>query len=470
MITDELDIHQLRSRRTLWRAVSDLQPYCQRPDVVGPSPSQAAETTKSVSTTEKHADGNPHSALSLLAGKTADWAGWSRDGDLVQLLLQVVSCSASSNDPRPLSTLGANGRWRKLLDRLCDLLSRSSASASSESQPLKAETLSSAAGTAVVALRIHTPSESAAEASASIGASSLLSRACSVLYACASLVSVPVPPPSAAGTASGIAATAESTRVPAAYDPMASPGVAAEPSEIGSFRKLAELAAEVCHVQLRQAMTRRASTTSEDCAFDASVQPASCSTGDSPPSLGAQQVLGASTAAMTCNMLWSLGMLHQRIQPAITHPSLARECVACLAGSAEEQRRHSDATVRDRGDLLRQLCSYPTTAGKFISMALHGVSKLEPSCWVSGSEQQQQLKEKGHNLAALAALFAEVEALCAEIVDCSDTSSSKSNAGGSSHKRRRRQASERTVKMLELSARESAMLQEAKRICLRCIY
>ena len=458
MISNELDIHPLRSRRTLWRAVSDLQRYCQSD--IGASPSRPAETTaRSVSSTTDKLEHRVQAAdvVSLLASKTEDWAGWSRDSDLVQLLLDVASCSASSNDPRPLSTLGANRRWRKLLDRLCDLLSRLNAPASSESQPLNAEIVSSAAGTEVGTLRIDTPSEPAAEASASIGASSLLSRACSVLYACASLVSVPPPP--AADTAIGIDSTDESTRVPPAYDPLASPDVA-EP-EIGSFHKLAELAAEVCHAQLQLATRSHASTTPEDYASDASAPSALCSAGNSPP------LLGASIAAMACNMLWSLGMLQQRIQPAITHPSLARECVGCLTGSAAEQRRHFDATVRDRGDLLRQLCSYPTTAGKFISMALHGASKLDPSCWVSGSVQHdRQPKEKGHKMAGLAALFAEVEALCAEIVDCSDSSSSNSTTAGSRHKRRRRQSCEHTVKMLELSARESVMLQEAKKICL----
>lgn len=403
-----------------------------------------------MSTKVEHADDHPHAALSLLEAKAADWPGWGRDGDLVQLLLEIADCSGGSRGSQPLSALRANSRWRKLLDRLHDLLhSKSSASASLHSQSPQAETESTAVD---------------------VGASSLLSRACSVLYACASLVSVPTEP--TAGATAGAEATAETPRGRTAQSLISGPAAThaigtRRHSEGDAFHTLAEFAAEVCHIQMQQVTRNLKSMATEDCIVDTSAGSTSRKTGGSA-------VLAGTIAAMACNLLWSLGMLQQCIQPAITHPRLASECVACLLGSLEEEQR-SPA----RNDLLRQLCSYPETAGKFVSMAMHGASKLEPSCWVSGQQQRQQLKEQGHKLAAL---FAKIELLCEEDVECSGTMPShaaaevnngrsldvadSSNSGLTTTHKRRRSLEARTVKMLELSAQERTMLQEAKRVCL----
>ena len=154
-------------------------------------------------------------------------------------------------------------------------------------------------------------------------------------------------------------------------------------------------------------------------------------------------------------------MFQECVQPAITHQSLARECVACLSGPVEEHHESlsqlgADTAVRVQADMLRQLCSYPTTAGKFVSMAMHGASKLEPSCWVNESHQDQQHQQHPHGIHQLATLFKKIEALCAEAIASS----------ADSHKRRRLSGGSRTAKMLELSARESKMLQQAKEACL----
>ncbi len=453
VFSNEFDIHPLRARRTLWRAVSGLKPHCQSD--VASNPNRAAEARdRSISSTrKKDPDDHSHAALSLLEAKAADWPGWASDGDLVQLLLEIADCSAHSKGSQPLRALQTNLRWRKLLGRLHDHLnSRLSGSASVQSQHPKAETVANAVD---------------------VGASSLLSRACSVLYACASLVSVPTQ--SAAGATTETEAAAETPCGHAAETLMSSPDAAHalgtdRHSASDNFHKLAELAAEVCHMQLQQVTRSIKSMATEDSIVDTLA-------GSTPGMAGSSPVLVATVAAMACNMLWSLGMLQQCIRPAITHPSLASECVTCLIGSLEDQR----GPVQD--GVLRQLCSYPSTAGKFISRAMHGASKLEPSCWISGSvqkQQRQQLKDKGHKLATL---FEKIQLLCEEDVDCGgatplhteaevksgrslDGANSSSSELTSTHKRRRRASEPRAEKMLKLSAQESTMLQEAKKICL----
>lgn len=479
MISSELEIHPLRARRTLWRAISGLKSYC-RGDLAT-SPSCSTETSsRSVSSTTRFAD-DPHTALNLLEQKPSDWAGWAHDADLVQLLLEIASCTVRSQHPQPVSKLGTTRRWTKLLERLASSLSSSlHAFMSAQSQPAHNEMDTDA-------LSACPPNQSAADEQAEGGTLISLSRACSVLYALASLVSVSSP--SAACTST--AATAESWGTNA-HSPVSSrdrPDArrADHRDQSEAVHKLAEVAAEACCMHLNRAMRARQPKATQNCIADTMAEPASLREGSSAT------LPGASMAAMACNMLWSLGMLQQHIQPAIaSNPRLARQCVACLSDSVETQDEATSQlaplnvdSARERGGILRQLCSYSTTAGKFISMAMYGASKLDPSIWASGSEQQKEQQLTGRSY-KLATLFAKIEALCAEHVDCRGmdakplaaeaetvaNSSSVGCGGGSGgsvdmergHKRRRLSPRPCTVKMLELSTKESAMLQEAKEI------
>ena len=150
----------------------------------------------------------------------------------------------------------------------------------------------------------------------------------------------------------------------------------------------------------------------------------------------------APVATMACNILWTLGKL-QRCKPAITHTQLAKDCVAALqltsGGGVPGEGKAVSVTGAPWLSALRQLCGYSTNAGKFICMAVHGASDL-----------------KGIDLVGL---LGSVEALRTDMV--ASTANGEHGADNSSRKRRRSSAAA-ALPVLQLTAKESRLLQDAK--------